>query len=152
METQPVVIEKILNASIQKVWEALTVKEKMKEWYFDLATFKPEVGFEFQFYGGTDEKKYLHICRITQVIPQKILSYTWSYENVPVETLVTFELFEEAGNRTKIRLTHLGIENFPKENPDFAKNNFVEGWTYFINTSLKDYVEKTQSQLSGLSQ
>ena len=30
----------------------------MKQWYFDLAEFKPEVGFKFQFMGGTEDNQY----------------------------------------------------------------------------------------------
>ncbi len=44
MKTEPFVIERTYNAPISKVWKAITDKEEMKEWYFDLAEFKPEVG------------------------------------------------------------------------------------------------------------
>ncbi len=36
MENKPIVFERVLNASISKVWKALTDKDKMKNWYFDL--------------------------------------------------------------------------------------------------------------------
>ena len=51
MKTEPFVIERTYNVSIDKVWQAITDKEKMKQWYFDLSDFKPEVGFEFTFPG-----------------------------------------------------------------------------------------------------
>jgi uncharacterized protein YndB with AHSA1/START domain len=47
MENDPFVIERTYNAPIAKVWKALTDKNDMKQWYFDLSEFKPEVGFEF---------------------------------------------------------------------------------------------------------
>ena len=53
---------------------------------------------------------------------------------------MTFELFEQE-NKTLLRLTHEGIETFPNETSDFAKENFVEGWNHIINTSLKEYLE-----------
>jgi uncharacterized protein YndB with AHSA1/START domain len=43
----PFTIERTYSASVKKVWEAITDKAKMKQWYFDLSEFKPEVGFEF---------------------------------------------------------------------------------------------------------
>jgi hypothetical protein len=53
--------------------------------------------------------------------------------------LVTFELFAE-GDKTGLKLTHEGLESFPPM-PDFARTNFVEGWTSLIGSSLKDFVE-----------
>ena len=120
----PVIKEVIINASIEKVWKAITNKDEMKNWYFEVDEFKPEVGFEFQFSGGKDNNVYLHLCKITEVIPNKKLSYSWKYDGYTGESFVTFELFNDEGNTT-VRLTHSGLETFPSENPDFAKENFV---------------------------
>ena len=141
MNNEPFVIERTYNAPIEKVWKALTDKQQMKQWYFDIAEFKPEVGFEFTFTGGSEEKKYTHLCKVLEVIPNKKLSYSWRYEGYPGSSIVTFELFDE-GKETRIRLTHEGIETFPKNLADFAKESFAKGWTYIIGTSLKDFVEK----------
>jgi len=140
METAPFVIERTYNAPADKVWQAITDKDKMKQWYFDLKEFKPEVGFEFQFTGGPPEKTYLHLCRITEVIPGKKLTHTWKYDGYAGESFVTFELFAE-GDKTRLKLTHAGLETFPAE-PDFARNNFEMGWTDIIGRSLKEYLEK----------
>ena len=137
----PVIKEVIINATIEKVWKAITNKDEMKNWYFEVDEFKPEVGFEFQFSGGKDNNVYLHLCKITEVIPNKKLSYSWKYDGYTGESFVTFELFNDEGN-TKVRLTHSGLETFPSENPDFAKENFVEGWNHIIGTLLLNYAEK----------
>jgi uncharacterized protein YndB with AHSA1/START domain len=144
MNNEPFVIERTLNAPIEKVWKAITDKDQMKQWYFDLTEFKPEVGFEFQFSGGpAPERQYLHLCKITEVIPCKKLTHSWRYDGYEGISFVTFELFTE-GNNSRVRLTHAGLETFPKENPDLAKENFAEGWTDIIGRSLKEYVEKKQ--------
>ena len=142
-KTEPVIKEILLNAPVSKVWKAITDKNDMKEWLFDLLTeFRLEVGFEFQFKGkGKKGQNYLHLCKITKVIPDKKLSYSWKYDKYPGNSLVTFELFEE-GKKTKLRLTHEGIESFGTDNPDFARESFNEGWTYFIGTAIKEFVEK----------
>jgi uncharacterized protein YndB with AHSA1/START domain len=142
MKTEPIVIERTYNAPIEKVWKALTVKEQMKQWYFDLAEFKPEVGFEFQFTGGPDKKKYLHLCKITEVVPGKKLRHSWKYDGYEGQSFVTFELFAE-GSKTKLRLTHEGIESFPSDEPNFAKKNFDIGWTQILGTSLPEYLQKS---------
>ena len=61
MKNEPVIIERTYKASIERVWKAITDKDQMKQWHFDLAEFKPEVGFKFQFYGGDEKKQYLHL-------------------------------------------------------------------------------------------
>jgi len=139
---QPFVIERMYNAPIEKVWNALTDKDQMKKWYFDLAEFKPVVGFKFQFYGqGHQGEQYLHLCKVTQVVPGKKISYTWSYDKYEGISEVSFELFAE-GNKTRLKLTHEGLETFPSNNPDFAKQSFSDGWTMLIGTLLKDFVEQ----------
>jgi len=140
METEPFVIERTYNAPAEKVWQAITDRDKMEQWYFKLEEFKPEVGFEFRFTGGPPEKSYLHICVVTEVVPGKKLSHTWRYDGYAGQSYVTWELFDEKG-KTRVKLTHAGLETFPKE-PDFAKNNFVMGWTQIVGTSLAEYVEK----------
>jgi uncharacterized protein YndB with AHSA1/START domain len=138
--SQPIILERTFNAPVSKVWKALTDKDEMKKWYFDLAAFKAEPGFEFEFNGGPDDRVYRHLCQIKEVIPEKKLSYTWKYDGYPGSSLLTFELFSE-GNKTRLKLTHSGLETFPADNNDFARSNFNQGWNDIINTSLKNYLE-----------
>lgn len=140
MKTEPVVIERTFDAPLQIVWRALTDIDQIKQWYFNLSEFKPEVGFEFQFLAGQDKKKYLHLCKITEVIPEKKLEYTWRYDGYEGLSCVSFELFGE-GNKTKLKLTHKDLDTFPSSNPDLAQDNFEEGWTSIIGTSLKIFLE-----------
>lgn len=138
----PFTIERVFNAPPKTVWKAITEKELMKQWYFDLKEFKPEVGFVFEFTGGpSPEKQYLHRCRILEVIPEKKLKHTWEYVGYEGMSYVTFELSPD-GKNTKVKLTHEGLETFPQNNPDFAKENFVAGWTEIIGKLLKEFVEK----------
>jgi uncharacterized protein YndB with AHSA1/START domain len=138
---EPVVKEVSLNAPVSKVWKAITEKEEMKKWYFDLTEFRAEKGFKFQFYGGDEKKQWLHLCEVTEVIPERKLSYSWKYDGYPGNSHVTFELFPEA-DKTRLRLTHTVGESFPDEIPEFNRENFVAGWEYIIGKSIKDYIEK----------
>lgn len=140
MSAQPFVIERVYSAPIQKVWEAITVNEKMKQWYFDLADFKPEVGFEFEFTGGDDKQQFLHLCRVTKVIDGRLIAYTWRYDGYEGESEVTWELFPE-GEGTRLKLTHSGLETFPPLD-SFKKENFAMGWTHITGISLKEFLEK----------
>ena len=101
------------------------------------------MGFEFEFTVEHEGMTYHHLCKITEVIPQKKLAYTWRYKGHEGNSLVTFELFAD-GDKTRLKLTHEGLETFPKTT-SFARENFMKGWTQIIGSSLKDFVEKQQS-------
>jgi uncharacterized protein YndB with AHSA1/START domain len=137
--SEAVVIERTFNAPVARVWKALTDAEGMRRWYFDLKEFNPEVGFEFEFTVEHEGVTYHHLCKITEVIPQKKLAHTWRYKGHEGNSLVTFELSAD-GDKTRLKLTHEGLETFPKT-PSFARKNFMAGWTQIIGSSLKEFVE-----------
>lgn len=139
MDNNALVIEQEYNAPIDLVWRALTENELLEKWYFKLTDFKPEVGCKFQFEGGTEDRRYMHLCEVLEVIPQEKIKYTWTYEGYPGVSYVTFELVP-AGKKTKVTLIHEGIETFT--NPDFKRENFVGGWKYLIDESFKAYLEE----------
>jgi uncharacterized protein YndB with AHSA1/START domain len=140
MPNTPIIIERTYETPIANVWSALTELKQMKQWYFDISAFEPKVGFEFRFTGQNEGRIFLHICKITEIVPGRKISYSWRYENHPGSSIVTFELFPE-GEKTKLRLTHEGIETFPATG-DFARSNFEMGWNHIIGISLKEFLEK----------
>ena len=137
--TEAVEIERTFNAPVARVWKALTDVDQMRVWYFDLKEFKPEVGFEFAFVVEHQGNTYDHRCQITEVIPQKKIAYTWRYEGHEGNSLVTIELSPE-GEKTRLKLTHEGLETFPKT-AAFARENFEKGWTEIIGSELRQFVE-----------
>lgn len=142
MSNTPFVIERTLNAPVKAVWEAITDNDKMKQWYFQLPSFNPVVGFEFSFTAGSAEKKYVHLCKITAVEPGKKLSYTWRYEGVPGNSEVTWELFPE-GDKTRLKLTHTGLETFPATTDGaFAVDGFSAGWNQIVGKNLPEFLSK----------
>ena len=138
MNNKLLLIEQEFNAPIELVWRAITEKELMKKWYFDISDFKPEVGCEFQFEGGTEDKRYMHLCEVLEVIPLKKLKYSWKYEGYTGISYVTFEL-SSVGEKTNVKLIHEGLETFT--NPDFIRGNFAKGWKHLIHESLKEFLE-----------
>ncbi|HWN23966.1 MAG TPA: SRPBCC domain-containing protein [Candidatus Sulfotelmatobacter sp.] len=140
---EALVIERTFNAPVARVWKALTDVEQMRQWYFELKEFKPEVGFEFEFSVEHKGMNYHHLCKITEVIPQKKLVHTWRYKGHEGNSLVTFELFAD-GNKTRLKLTHDGLDSFPKTSA-FARENFKQGWTA-ITAELQEFLEGTASE------
>ena len=68
----PIIIEHLFKATAENVWNALTNVDEMRKWYFNVNDFKPILNFEFQFVGqGSKGEKYIHLCKITELIPVK---------------------------------------------------------------------------------
>ncbi len=86
---EPLVVERTFDAPVALVWKALTDKDDIKQWSFELREFAPVVGFEFQFDVEHEGFKYCHRCKVTEAIPNKRLAYTWRYEGYAGDSLVT---------------------------------------------------------------
>ena len=137
---EPLVVERTFDAPVSLVWKALTDKGDIKQLSFDLRDFAAVVGFEFQFDVEHEGFRYSHRCKVTEAIPHERLAYTWRYEGHVGDSLVTFDLFAE-GKKTRLRLTHEGLETFPKL-PAFARKNFEQGWTEIVGRSEERRVGK----------
>lgn len=144
MKQEPLVVEQRYNAPAERIWQALTNKEQMKQWYFDIAEFEPKAGFEFTFNGENEGTVFVHLCKITEVVPNKKLKHSWAYKGYEGLSFVTFELFDE-GESTRLKLSHEGLESFP-QTKDFKRENFKEGWTYILGKSFNNFLAKEKAQ------
>ena len=139
---EPIIVEQTFNTSIENVWNAITRLDLMRQWYFEnIPSFKPEVGFETQFNVQSHNRNFLHMWKITEVVPLKMITYNWKYEGYPGNSYVAFELFKK-NNLTKLRLTHHVQKSFPDDIPEFSRESCIRGWTFFIKKSLKEFLEK----------
>ncbi|SFQ38095.1 SRPBCC family protein [Hymenobacter arizonensis] len=135
----PVVIERVYEAPIEKVWQALTNTLAMREWYFpQLQQFEPVAGFRFAFAG--DGSPYGKEWVVTNVVAGQKLAHTWAYKNYPGSSEVTFTLAEQ-GDNTRLTLTHTGLESFP-DDPHFARRRFEDGWAQILGSNLKEYLKR----------
>jgi uncharacterized protein YndB with AHSA1/START domain len=143
--SEPLVVERVFDAPIETLWKAITDANQISRWYFEMENFRPEIGCEFRFVVEHEGHTYDHRCKITELVPQKKIAYTWRYHDQEGISLVTMELFRE-GSKTKLKLTHTGLETFPSTLP-FARENFERGWTSLIGDSLKDYTENIEREI-----
>jgi len=140
-EIQPFIVERFYKAPARNVWRAITEIAFIREWYFNIPAFRPEPGFEFSFESKDCNEAKIHHCKVIEVVKGKKLSYSWKYEGYAGNSVVTFEIFEEGKNQTRLRLTHAGLETFP---PDLLeRKNIKEGWNWLIDTSLRNLLEQT---------
>lgn len=137
----PVIVEQTFENTIETVWNAITQLELMKKWYFEnIPDFKPVVGFETQFNVSSTTRDFLHQWKITEVLPQKKISYEWTYDGIIGKGLVSFEL-SKALDKTKLTLTSEGLNTFPDNIPEFTYESCLGGWNYFIKNRLLDFLK-----------
>lgn len=139
-EAGTVILERVYNAPAAKVWSALTDVNKLRQWYFNVTGFEPKVGYKFEFAGEADCVEYLHLCEVTEVKENRKIAYSWTYEGLEGHSVVSWELFPD-GDKTKVVITHVGLETFPK-NKDFTRESFTGGWTYFLEEALEKFLAK----------
>jgi uncharacterized protein YndB with AHSA1/START domain len=136
----PVVVEQWFDCQIGKVWDAITKPEQMRQWFFEnLPAFDPVTGFETCFDVRVEDRIFPHVWRLTEVLPGKGFTIDWSYSGYPGRALVRFELSDEGG-KTRLKLTNEVTENFPGNIPEFTRESCLQGWTWFIQKSLKNYL------------
>jgi uncharacterized protein YndB with AHSA1/START domain len=139
---EPIVVEQTFDKPMHAVWKTITEIGLMHQWFFDnIPSFEPKVGFETQFNVRCRDRDFLHLWKVTEVVPGKMITYNWKYEGYAGDSFVTFELSEK-DNLTKLRLTHQVEEDFPDDIPEFTRESCLEGWTYFIKDRLKDFLGK----------
>lgn len=140
---QAIVVEQAFDVSRETLWQAITDHQQMVQWFFDnIPDFKAEVGFETQFNVNAGERDYFHLWKITEVTPQQKIVYDWRYRDILGVGRVTFEIFEE-GNGSLLRLTNEGLDSFPQDLPEFAPESCIGGWKYFVQGTLKRFLESS---------
>lgn len=137
----PIVVEQVFNVPISRLWKAISNVYEMRSWFFEnIVVFDAEVGFKTQFKVQSQERTFTHLWEIVEVIPLKKIVYNWKYKEYPGDSFVTFELFEESIG-TRLKLTTKVIEDFPDDVPEFRSESCKQGWEYFIQQQLKNYIE-----------
>lgn len=140
--SDPIIVKQTLNAPVKEVWEALTVLDKMRQWYFDnIPDFKAEAGFKTQFEVQSDTRSFQHKWEVLDVQPEKSIKYSWQFEGIEGLGYVTFAIQPQAEG-TLLTLTNTGLESFPDNIPEFTPESCRAGWEYFIQGNLKEYFTK----------
>jgi len=137
---QAIVVEQEINVPLKEAWHALTDLYELRNWYFYLDEFRPDIGYSFHFIGGDDKEQYVHLCEITNVVDDKLLSHTWRYKGYEGDSEVKFELKADHG-KTLVTLTHTGTESFAANGKNFQRESFEKGWQQIIGVNLKNYLE-----------
>lgn len=124
----------MLNAPIQKVWDAVSTAEGMSAWFMP-NDFQPVVGHEFHINAGPFG---MSPCKVTEIDPPHRLSFNWGKD-----WTLTFEL-TEVEDRTEFTLIHAGwsddeVTEFG-ESHGIVRDRMNGGWVGILQ-KLSTYVE-----------
>ncbi|AQT84584.1 putative toxin-antitoxin system, toxin component [Paenibacillus larvae subsp. larvae] len=124
----------VLNASIQKVWDAVATAEGIAAWFMP-NDFQPVEGHEFHLNAGPYG---MSPCKVTVIDPPNKLSFNWGND-----WTLTFELVDLDG-KTEFTLTHGGwdadkVTEFGQSHTIIC-GNMAEGWEG-LKHKLAAYVE-----------
>ncbi len=141
-DDNPIIAKQTFGASAANVWKAITDLDQMRQWYFpNIPDFRSEVGFETRFLIQNKGRDFTHIWTIKEVIPEKLIGYSWNFEEYPGEGYSTFELTEKE-NGTGLTLKSYIVKPFPEDIPEFKRESGQAGWDYLIKQSLKEFLQK----------
>lgn len=105
-ETVELVFRRRFARPIEKVWAALTVPERLADWFADTKVDRLEPGGRIEFFHtGAD---YRSLGRVVAYEPPRLFAWTWSELDGSKESLVRFEL-EPDGDGCRLTLTHSGL-------------------------------------------
>lgn len=140
----PIIVEQIYDASLDTVWKAITELDQMRQWYFpNIPGFQAEVGFETKFLVRSEGRNFTHIWKVTKVIPEKLIGYSWNFDEYSGEGYSTFELTSRE-DKTILHLKSEVIREFPDDIPEFKRERGENGWNYLITQSLLNFLTKTE--------
>ena len=137
---QEVVVKQNFEVSTKVLWNAITEHHQMIQWFFEnIPEFEASIGFKTQFLIENEGRKFTHLWKIIEVIPNQKIVYNWMYDEYEGEGLVFFELTEDEKG-SSLTLTNKWLEEFPQNIPEFSRESCFAGWQYFINGRLKNYL------------
>ncbi len=140
-----IVVRHTYDAPAADVWDAITDPARMCRWFFEaIREFRPEPGFETKFDVENDGTVYRHWWNVEEVVPGERIVYRWRYEGVAGDSDVTWELAKTSGG-TELTLTHRVREDFPEDDPAFARQSCVGGWEYFLGERLPAFLAGVRS-------
>ncbi|OWA33387.1 polyketide cyclase [Saccharibacillus sp. O16] len=125
----------ILQAPIDKVWQAVATAEGLKAWWMD-NTFEAMDGHEFVVRSPQFGESP---CRVTELDPPSRLSIDWGKD-----WTLTFELEKIEEEATRFTLIHSGWDadaqtEFGQPHP-IVRGIMDGGWEKIVHQNLVDYI------------
>jgi len=129
--------KRVLRRPVQEVWEAISQKSRLEEWFMQ-NTFNSVEGHSFEFFDKPGEKwRGVYQCEIISCQPPLNLAYSWSHSKLKHTTYVWWKLDTIRG-LTVLELEHSGFKGFLDVISSFFYTRF---WDLKLRR-LQDYLQR----------
>lgn len=118
----------IINAPVQKIWEALTSAEIAEQWGASPARVDGHEGGEFSYWDGDIHGVF------TKLVPNELIEQDWYGHDNPTWKYRAVFTFEEKDGQTTVNL------NFSGDIQDEAKD--IADWQDYYFNPIKELLEK----------
>jgi uncharacterized protein YndB with AHSA1/START domain len=141
METVAVERSVLIDASPQRVWQAITDPEQLEEWYapgcpWEIPTLQAGATVKFH---NTDTD--IQLATIEVLEPLRDLSLRWQLDPMhPGLTLTNSFRLEPENGGTRVTVSQAGYESLPDGMREEQLRQDADAYTAIVE-SLKDYLE-----------
>ena len=102
-----IVLERVYNHPVERVWDALTDPAKMTIWFLKAEwDFRPGGRIAFTF---PDEAKTRTYGTFTAIEPLRLMEFIWHNDDGQPDELARWELFDQ-GSKTRLVLTYTRVQ------------------------------------------
>ncbi len=139
--------EVLLNAPAERVFLALTQKDRLLSWFPQKIDGEFKVGSTVLFVFGEGDSEDRCSVYVDTVTPNSYFAYRWVPGSIgyvgdvlsQAHTLVEFFL-EDADGKTRLKMVESGFASLPSDYYDQAVQENTSGWDYELK-ELQEYVE-----------
>jgi len=128
--TRSLVVDRQLSHAPEKVWRALTQGYLIEDWLMQ-NDFQPVVGHQFKLRANPNPHwNGVTDCEVLEVVPEKLLSYTWNSSGDEAGRLITVVTFTltPTNEGTHLRMEQSGFRSDNEQNYQGAQY----GWQKFL--------------------
>lgn len=134
-----VVVERVIKASPERIFRALTDGAELEKWFFSECRTDPRQGGKYRFkWQAQDDPSRDHdrFGQYLEFVPNERIAFEWLGDPggrfplfAEARTVVTITLKKE-GDATRVRLVHTG---WPEtEQARSTRDSHQRGWTFYI--------------------
>ena len=132
-ETEPIVLTVDIDAPPESVWQLLTDPPRIADWWGDHVSLEARPGGRFlERWTDPAGRSVVTQGEVVRLAAPRELELTWADDDWPAQTRVRFVL-EEAGNATRLTLTHDGWEGIPALRREELVREHAAGWSRHLD-------------------
>lgn len=138
LENVTLTVNRVINASLEKVWDTWTKPEEISKWWLPDGFTLPhphkidlqvEGEFEYHMQPPEGEKFYVR-GTFKEIIIHSLIKSSWRWSGSDDETLLTV-MFNETDSGTELKIVH---EKFPDQE---QKEKHLQGWMGMVDRMEK---------------